>query len=1084
MSAVKPILIAFLFLSISCSAAFGAKARVWQENLTIPTYALGAEDQNPPFDLTGGHHVYPYPMLDDLTDRLEQKSYKAVFLENEYLKAVVLPEMGGHVYSLYDKVNKREVLYRNNVVKYGLVALRGAWVSGGIEFNFPNGHSVVTVSPVAFTAFQNPDGSATVVVGDMDQVTEMHWEVALTLHPGEARLEQHVTLFNSTALTNLYWFWATTAVPATQDMQFIYPMREAFPHLKGEVWSYPMHDGADYSWYKNVRQPTSLFGRQVHRTFFGAYYHQSNYGVVHAADFREVTGKKTWTWGTADDGLIWTDLLTDHDGAYNEIQAGRYETQLNYEFMPPRHVETFTEYWYPVAGLDGGFVEATSQLALNVNFVKASAGVPGHAEILLFPTVAIRDVKVRVKLGAQTLKDAGPLSLAPMTTSRLSVPVEDSGAAPKKLEVDVTAPDGQTVLHWSAADPIDGNPDFVPAANVSAPAPKPLDKLSVEELYLCGVGEEKDGDERRAVETYRAVLDRDPGHVAALRKLAWHEFRRGDFRAAEGLIARALARDGFSPETNYAAGVIYRAAQRWTLAQDAFWASIHYGGAEAPAYAQLGELSLRVKKYDEATTLFYQALARDPYDGVTLADLAVAQRLSGRLTDAARSIAQGLSRMPLLPYARAERWRIEAAVTKALAKPAEHPPEDWAKPYPAAANPYLEAAAWYRALGDVVSSDAVLESALGRLPASSITPLVYYYLAANARDEGKSERAEQFARKGQEAPYAAVFPNRMEDAAVIDAELHDHPSDSHASYLLGNYLFAHGRYDDAGLHWSDALGQGLEYSVLMRNLGVHAWRVKNDLPGAAGFYEKAVKLAPDDFRLYVDLDEIYFRLGNTSGREKLFASAPASVLERDSVRVRRVLLLTQEQQYDQALGLLANHNFKAWEGGVLLRQMYVLACVAKGKHALASRQLPEAEAALREALKYPHNLGVGKPDKPHDEEALFWLGETLKAAGNDHAARDAWAQAAQEGTSGGEASKLYRGLALRRLGQPQEAEAVLAPFEQTKPADKHSAQEFYAAGLLNLADDRSDLAAGKFTAALNADPDFWPARLALVETNR
>ena len=232
--------------------------------------------------------------------------------------------------------------------EYGLVSLRGAWISGGMEFNFPNGHTVVTVSPVAFTTLQNSDGSATVVVGDVDLVTEMHWEVALTLRPGQARLEQHVTLFNDTGLTNPYWYWANTAVPATDDMRFIYPMREANPHSHEEIWSFPMHDGVDYSWYKNVRHPTSLFGRQVHRNFFGAYYEKSDYGVVHVADFQEVVGKKTWTWGVGDDGLIWTGLLTDHDGPYNEIQAGRFETQLNYEFMPPRRADSFTEFWYPL----------------------------------------------------------------------------------------------------------------------------------------------------------------------------------------------------------------------------------------------------------------------------------------------------------------------------------------------------------------------------------------------------------------------------------------------------------------------------------------------------------------------------------------------------------------------------------------------------------------------------------------------------------------------------------------------------------------------------------------------------------------
>jgi tetratricopeptide (TPR) repeat protein len=1059
--------------------AFSENVRLWQGNLEIPTYLLGAQDPNPPFAVAGHLRIYPYTMLDDLTDRRETKSYQAVFLENEYLKAIVLPEMGGHLYSLYDKVNKREVLYRNNVVKYGLVALRGAWVSGGIEFNFPNGHSVVTVSPVAFTTFQSPDGSATVVVGDTDQVTEMHWEVAMTLHPGQARLEEQVTLFNDTPFSNLYFFWENTAVPASEDMQFVCPMREAYPHVIGEVWSFPLHDGADHSWYKNVRQPTSLFGRHVHRDFFGAYYHKSDYGVVHVADFREVVGKKTWTWGVADDGLIWTDLLTDHDGAYNEIQAGRYETQMNYDFIAPHRVESFTESWYPVQGLDGGFIEANARLALNVNFFKAEPGIPQRVEFSLFPTMPIHDAKVRVKLGTQVLKDLGPVSFAPMTPVKVGVPVEDLEAARTKIEIAVSGPDGQALLHWAAADPIDGNPDFVPAADTAAPPRKPVEKMSVEELYLLGVEEEKEGQEQAAMGIYQSVLERDPGYVPALVKLAWRQFRAGDSQAAEGFIARALGRDEVNPETQYAAGVIYRAAHRWSLAQDAFWAAIHYGGAAAPAYTQLGEIAIRLQKYDQAVTLLHQALSLNPYDAMTLTDLAAAQRLAGHTGEAARTMAQALARMPLLPYARAEQWRIASAVAKTTSKSADHTPEDWAKPYPAAADTYLEVAAWHRTLGDVASSDAVLHSALSRLPGQSVTPVVYYYLAANAREAGKPDQADQFARQGEAAPYAQVFPNRQEDAWVIEEELRDHPQDAHASYLLGNYLFAHGRFDDGARYWSDALRQGFEYSVLMRNLGLYAWRVKNDLVGAAGLYEKAIKLAPEDYRLYVDLDEIYFCLGKAGSREKLFAQAPASVLDRDLVRVQRALFLTQVGEYDGAVALLLDHHFKPWEGGVRLREMYVLANFQKGRRALEDNKPAEAVAAFRKALEYPRNLGVGKPDKPHDEEVLFWLGEALQAAGSADAAHDAWTQAAAEGKDGLTLSRLYRGLALRRLGQPEEADKILIPLAQIKAGETPGAAELYASGLLSLFDDRSDLAAGKFTAALAADPDFWPAKFAL-----
>ncbi|HMC74579.1 MAG TPA: DUF5107 domain-containing protein, partial [Terriglobales bacterium] len=254
----------FLFI-LPAVAASGQQVRGWEGTIELPTYLLGEEDPFPPFGVVNPHHVYPYTMLDDLTDRRENKKYRALFIENQYLKATILPDVGGRLYSLYDKVAHREVFYRNQVVKYGLVALRGAWISGGVEFNFPNGHTVMTVSPVDSKLLNNDDGSVQAIVGGVDRITGMHWEVGLALHPGEARLEQRVTLFNSTPSENLYWYWANAAVPATPDMQFIYPMREVNPHSPTEIWTYPVWKGVDYSWYKNIPQPTSLFGLGIRR---------------------------------------------------------------------------------------------------------------------------------------------------------------------------------------------------------------------------------------------------------------------------------------------------------------------------------------------------------------------------------------------------------------------------------------------------------------------------------------------------------------------------------------------------------------------------------------------------------------------------------------------------------------------------------------------------------------------------------------------------------------------------------------------------------------------------------------------------
>ena len=221
--------------------------------------------------------VYPYPMLDDLSDQRAAKTYHAIYLENQYLRITILPELGGHVYSVYDKINQREVLYRNRVVKYGLVGPRGAWVAGGMEFSFPFAHTTDTVSNVESALRQNPDGSATAVIGAVDWVSDMYWEIAVTLRPDTARLEESVTLFNATPLSHLYLFWTNTAVKATEDMQYIYPMRETVSDNPfAIVQSWPVWKGVDQSWYKNDPSAIAIFARDVQRDFFGVYYHQSN----------------------------------------------------------------------------------------------------------------------------------------------------------------------------------------------------------------------------------------------------------------------------------------------------------------------------------------------------------------------------------------------------------------------------------------------------------------------------------------------------------------------------------------------------------------------------------------------------------------------------------------------------------------------------------------------------------------------------------------------------------------------------------------------------------------------------------------
>jgi tetratricopeptide (TPR) repeat protein len=445
--------------------------------------------------------------------------------------------------------------------------------------------------------------------------------------------------------------------------------------------------------------------------------------------------------------------------------------------------------------------------------------------------------------------------------------------------------------------------------------------------------------------------------------------------------------------------------------------------------------------------------------------------------------------MPLLPFALVEKWRIaEARRDSESAKTAW---QRWQLSIPRDAQYYLDVASWYHDIGDWASSDALLQKARKDFAHQSVSPLVYYYLASNAAHEGRDSIADGYFTEAGSAPYEKVFPNRVSDAQVLMEAVTHNSKDSNAKYLLGNFLFARGAYDDAFKVWLEAQEQGFSASVLERNLGLYAWRVKQDLESAASFYEKAIGLAPNDFHLYADLDEIYCQMGDRTKREKLFAAAPTAVLDRDLLRVRRARLLIEQKQYDQAVETLGNHDFKSWEATAsvrwdktdVVREVYAFANLKKGLAKLKEGKLPEAEQAFRAALEYPANFNVGGADKPNDERALYWLGKTLKAQGRESEAREVWQQAAALGKEKSGISKVFAALSLRELGDNEQAETILTGLAQVPTNEKVDAGDLYAAGVLDLLENRNAEARSNFRRALQLDPFLWPARLEAEEAD-
>ena len=333
-----------------------AQVRVWQGTFTLPTYQEGAPDPNPAFDqYAKGRFNYPYTLRNNLVDRRRDHAWRAVFLENKYLKCWILPDLGGHLYTCTDKVTGQPMFYANPSLKKAAISYRGAWAAFGIEFNFPVSHNWVSLSPVDFAFRTNPDGSASVIVGNVDRVYGMQWTVELVLRPESTVLEQKVTLSNRSDVRHRFYWWNNAGVEVWDDSRIEYPMRFTASHGFREVAPWPVQaDGNDLSLVKNqTKGPVSLFVHGSREPFMGVWHPHTNTGTVHFADYAELPAKKIWSWGTDADGLDWRKTLSDNNSAYVEVQAGLFRDQETYAFLQPRDTIKFSEFWMPVRDTGG-----------------------------------------------------------------------------------------------------------------------------------------------------------------------------------------------------------------------------------------------------------------------------------------------------------------------------------------------------------------------------------------------------------------------------------------------------------------------------------------------------------------------------------------------------------------------------------------------------------------------------------------------------------------------------------------------------------------------------------------------------------
>jgi len=573
------------------------QARVWEETVVIPTYPVGDPSPFPPFDRV----IYPYPMLDDIGYPKVERQYYAIFLENDCLKVTVLPEIGGKIWGVWDKIAGRDMFYTPKVVKPGLVSLRGAWTAGGIEFNFPIGHHVYCMSPMHCLPVQE-EKRATVWIHQYEYLSGMHWAVGISLAPEAYRVETTIRVHNCSDMPQRYYVWSNAAVPASKEFEFICTAPGT-----SDGRSFPIHDGIQVSLYRNLDHAADLFARNPQDDFFGYYDHESQYGVLNVANRFEAVGQKLFTWGTGEDGLIWADLLSDSDQIYCEIQRGRFEDQGTWRTIWPQSVEQWSEVWFPVRGI-GKPVKATRDGAIGL---KSDGGRPqvGVQVVTPLPEAAI------------TLEVNGKAQW------------QHRGALTPKEIITHPIEAGEAFLTVSVEDASLDRPLFYSSEKkeIVSPVASETDKepATAEELARAAIQAWQHRNDALAEQLWDKALEQDPGFTPALlakaRKLRW----AGKAAEARELVLKALLRDPENPEALYYEG-----------SQEALFKALRH-----PVWRSAAAIAI-ARRYPEYASVVEYALASNHTNPSLWAEWIRILRESGRMEEADRSLDRLMSIEP------------------------------------------------------------------------------------------------------------------------------------------------------------------------------------------------------------------------------------------------------------------------------------------------------------------------------------------------------------------------------------------------------------------------------------------------------
>jgi tetratricopeptide (TPR) repeat protein len=991
-----------ILLMLPLMAISQAPVRAWEADEMIPTYKAGPPDPNPMFffgkQSQGAEgRIYPYPLYDNLTNVRGEKTYKLVYLENEFVKIGVMPELGGRLFSALDKTNNYDFIYKQEVIKPALIGLIGAWISGGIEWNIPHHHRASTFCPVQWSIEEYPDGSKTIWVGELEMRHRMRWAVGYTLYPGSSIVECKMRIINRTPVEHTMLCFANIAVAPNDDYQVIFPPSTQFStgHSKRSFNPWPVIDGKDVSWYKNNLRSASWFCVNDEDDFIAGYDYGRNAGIMSVADHNIVSGKKFFTWGV---GSMWDKILADDGRPYLEIMVGAYsDNQPDYSWLQPFEERSFEINYYPFRGINGVKC-ANLDAAVNLDIAD------GKAKFGFYATKTFNNATVSVKVGDKVLFEE-QVSINPGKPYAKEVAVP-AGIKDSDIRASLSA-NGKELVAYS------------PVVIVPKPAPKPYVApgnpegiKNNDELFLAG--QRIDLFHNPSLDAdpfYEEVLKRDSLHVDANTGMAILALRDARYKDAEKCLNRAISRLTANHTTSknvepfYYLGVALKGQGRYDEAYTAFYKATWKEEWKSPGYFSLAEIATMKGDYAAAMNFINRSLDANSYNVRAYALKSAILRNTNHAGEAAKVVVLARQKCdPLDVQLMAEQWLAtkDAAIAKTLFSTMNSQPQTAQE----IGAEYFNSGLWNDGI-------TVLQQSIAASPNKlNVSPLVYYYLGYFAEKAGDNAKASEYRKQAMLQSSEYVFPFQDEVIEVLNSAMKANPNDSKAPYYLGNLLYDWQPELSAQL-WEKAVALDPSFPIAWRNLAIaYSHQQGNDKRAkAVASLEKAVAVAKPYPTHFVELDRLY-QTSNipVENRLALMEKSQSVVIKNDESLGNLINLKIFAGKGEEALQLMKNRTFSIWEGGQPFNsgQAWADANLTVGIKNMKAKKYKEALACFESALNPPENLRAEQRFDQRFAVISYWQGLAYEALKDKTNATRAWnevinpeTRVLREGVAGG-----------------------------------------------------------------------------------